>query len=286
MESDKQYIAELQGSVGGLSRVYAITVEDGHSFCRIDQVKDEVINMCNIIKEFYSKMGLWNNYWVSLSVRDMSHPEKYIGSNEDWNLCEKMLQEVSDELGLKAKRCEGEAALYGPKLDFMFKDALGRDIQIPTVQLDFSTPKRFDLFYIDENGEKQIPVMVHRAILGSYERFLVLLLEQFKGVLPVWLSPVQVNIIPVNSKYHDEYCKKIMKILRDGDIRVEYDDSNESLSKKIKMSNNMKNPYTLIIGNNEMKKGMVSYRRLGSEDTVSVGVSEFVQIIKEEIQRF
>ena len=168
----------------------------------------------------------------------------------------------------------------------MFKDALGRDIQIPTVQLDFSTPKRFELFYIDENGEKQTPVMVHRAILGSYERFLVLLLEQFKGVLPVWLSPVQVNIIPVNSKYHDEYCKKIMKILRDEDIRVEYDDSNESLSKKIKMSNNMKNPYTLIIGNNEMEKGMVSYRRLGSEDTVSVGVSEFVQIIKEEIQRF
>ncbi len=124
MESDKQYRAELQGSVGGLSRVYAITVEDGHSFCRIDQVKDEVINMCNIIRDFYSKMGLWNNYWVSLSVRDLSHPEKYIGSNEDWELCEKMLQEVSDELELNAKRCEGEAALYGPKLDFMFKDAL------------------------------------------------------------------------------------------------------------------------------------------------------------------
>lgn len=286
MESDKQYRAELQGSVGGLSRVYAITVEDGHSFCRIDQVKDEVINMCNIIKEFYSKMGLWNNYWVSLSVRDMNHPEKYIGSNEDWDLCEKMLQEVSDELGLKAKKCEGEAALYGPKLDFMFKDALGRDIQIPTVQLDFSTPKRFELFYIDENGEKQTPVMVHRAILGSYERFLVLLLEQFKGVLPTWLSPVQVNIIPVNSKYHDEYCKSILKILRDENIRVEYDDSNESLSKKIKMSNNMKNPYTVIIGNNEMEKCMVSYRRLGSEDTVSVEVTEFVQMIKEEIQRF
>ena len=198
MESDKQYRAELQGSVGGLSRVYAITVEDGHSFCRIDQVKEEVINMCNIIKDFYTKMGLWNNYWVSLSVRDLTHPEKYIGSNEDWDFCEKILQEVSDELGLNAKRCEGEAALYGPKLDFMFKDALGREIQIPTVQLDFSTPKRFELFYIDENRRKQTPVMVHRAILGSYERFLVLLLEQFKGVLPVWLSPVQVNIIPVN----------------------------------------------------------------------------------------
>lgn len=284
MESDKQYRAELPGAVGGLSRVYAITVEDGHSFCRVDQVKDEVINMCNIIKDFYSKMGLWNNYWVSLSVRDLAHPEKYIGSNEDWDLCEKMLQEVSDELGLNAKRCEGEAALYGPKLDFMFKDALGREIQIPTVQLDFSTPKRFELYYIDEKGEKQTPVMVHRAILGSYERFLVLLLEQFKGVLPVWLSPVQVNIVPVNVKYHDEYCRKIMKILQEEEIRVEYDNSDESMSKKIKLSNNMKNPYTLVIGNNEMENDMVSYRKLGSEEVISVEIDKFVEMIKKEIK--
>ena len=143
MESDKQYRAELQGSVGGLSRVYAITIEDGHSFCRIDQVKDEVINMCNIIRDFYTRMGLWEDHWVSLSVRDYDHPEKYIGNKEDWDLCESMLQEVSDELHLEAKRCEGEAALYGPKLDFMFTDALGREVQIPTVQVDFSTPNRF-----------------------------------------------------------------------------------------------------------------------------------------------
>ena len=284
MESDKQYRAELQGSVGGLSRVYAITIEDGHSFCRIDQFKDEVINMYNIIKDFYSKMGLWNNYWVSLSVRDLNHPEKYIGRNEDWELCEKVLQEVSDELGLNAKRCEGEAALYGPKLDFMFKDALGREMQIPTIQVDFSTPKRFGLFYIDENGEKQTPVMVHRAILGSYERFLVLLLEQFKGVLPVWLSPVQVNIVPVNVKYHDEYCRKIKKILEDEDIRVEYDNGSESMSKKIKMSVDMKNPYTLVIGNNEAQEHSVSYRKLGSEDVVSIGIDEFVKMIKKEIR--
>lgn len=284
MESDKQYRAELQGSVGGLSRVYAITIEDGHSFCRIDQFKDEVINMYNIIKDFYSKMGLWNNYWVSLSVRDLNHPEKYIGNNEDWELCEKVLQEVSEELGLNAKRCEGEAALYGPKLDFMFKDALGREMQIPTIQVDFSTPKRFGLFYIDENGEKQTPVMVHRAILGSYERFLVLLLEQFKGVLPVWLSPVQVNIAPVNVKYHDEYCRKIMKILNNENIRVEYADGNESMGKKIKMSVDMKNPYTLVIGNNEVESNKVSYRKLGSEDVISVGINEFVEMIKREIK--
>ena len=237
MESDKQYRAELQGAVGNsLSRVYAITVEDGHVFCTREQVKQEIINICNLIKDFYSRMGLWENHWVSLSVRDYEHPEKYIGEKSDWDLCESLLQEISDELRLDAKRCEGEAALYGPKLDFMFRDALDREIQIPTVQLDFATPKRFGLFYIDENGEKQTPVMVHRAVLGSYERFLVLLLEQFKGVLPVWLSPVQVNIVPVNMKYHDEYCQKLKQILIDEDIRVSYDDSKEKMGKKIRQS--------------------------------------------------
>ena len=286
MESDKQYRAELQGAVGNsLSRVYAITVEDGHSFCRVDQVKQEVINMCNLIRDFYSRMGLWNDVWVSLSVRDYEHPEKYIGEQSDWDVCEQMLQEVSDELGLNAKRCEGEAALYGPKLDFMFKDALGRDIQIPTVQLDFAMPKRFDLNYIDENGEKQHPVMVHRAVLGSYERFMVLLLEQFKGVLPIWLSPVQVNIVPVNMKYHDEYCKKIYDILNDEDIRVSYDDSKESMGKKVRQSNVMKNPYTIIIGDNERDNDLISFRKYNSEETLSMSIDEFVKFIKEEIKK-
>ena len=284
-ESDKQYRAELQGAVGGLSRVYAITVEDGHSFCRVDQVKEEVMNMCNLIRDFYSRMGLWDNHWVSLSVRDYEHPEKYIGSKEDWDKCEEMLKEVSDELGLNAVRCEGEAALYGPKLDFMFKDALGREIQIPTVQLDFATPKRFGLFYIDENGEKQVPVMVHRAVLGSYERFLVLLLEQFKGVLPIWISPVQVNIIPVNVKYHDEYCCKLRDLLVDEDIRVEYDDSKENMGKKIRNSNVMKNPISVIIGDNERDNNLVSFRRLGSEENISLPIDEFIKFIKDEIKK-
>lgn len=284
MESDKQYRAELQGAVSGLSRVYAITVEDGHSFCRIDQVKKEVKNMCNLIKEFYTRMGLWKNNWISLSVRDYNHPENYIGNKEDWDVCEQMLQEVSDELGLNAKRCEGEAALYGPKLDFMFEDALGREIQIPTVQLDFSTPKRFNLSYINENGEKVPPVMVHRAVLGSYERFLVLLLEQTKGVLPLWLSPVQVNIIPVNMNYHNDYCKKLKEKLLEEDIRVEYDDSEESMNKKIRQSNIMKNPYTIIIGDKERDNNLISYRKYGSEETISMNIEEFINKIKEEIK--
>ena len=285
MESDKQYRAELQGSVGGLSRVYAITVEDGHSFCRIDQVKDEIINMYNIIRDFYSKMGLWNNYWVSLSLRDSKHPEKYIGSNEDWQLSEKILKDICNELNLDAKVCEGEAALYGPKIDFMFKDALAREIQIPTIQLDFATPKRFGLFYIDENGEKQIPVMIHRAILGSYERFLVLLLEQFKGVLPIWLSPVQVNIIPVNNDAHSAYCKNLMDKLLEEDIRVQLDDSGETLNKKIKVSNEMKNPYTVVIGNKEIENDSVSFRKLGSKEQNSMKMDEFIQIIKNQINQ-
>lgn len=285
MESDKQYRAELQGAVGGLSRVYAITVEDGHSFCTRDQVKQEVINMCNLIRDFYSNMGLWNDHWVSLSVRDYEHPEKYIGNQSDWDICEAMLQEVSDELGLDAKRCEGEAALYGPKLDFMFKDALGREIQIPTVQLDFATPSRFDLSYINESGEKEVPVMVHRAVLGSYERFLVLLLEQFKGVLPIWLSPVQVNIVPVNMKYHDEYCRKLKSILLNEDIRVEYDDSKESMAKKVRQSNVMKNPITLIIGDSERNNNLVSFRKLGSDENYSMSIEEFVDYLKNEIKK-
>ena len=286
MESDKQYRAEHQGAVGNsLSRVYAITIEDGHVFCTRDQVKDEIINMCNLIKDFYTRMGLWDNYWVSLSVRDYEHPERYIGDKEDWDLCEKLLEEISNELNLGAKRCEGEAALYGPKIDFMFKDALGREIQIPTVQLDFATPKRFGLSYIDENGEKQTPVMVHRAVLGSYERFIVLLLEQFKGILPVWLSPVQVNIVPVNIKYHDEYSKKIKELLEDNDIRVEYDNSDERFNKKIMNSNKMKNPYTIIIGDNERDNNLISYRKLGSEESISLSIEEFIKQIKEEINK-
>lgn len=286
MESDKQYRAELQGAVGNsLSRVYAITVEDGHSFCRVDQVKQEVINMCNLIRDFYSRMGLWNNYWVSLSVRDYSSPGKYIGDSKDWDICEKMLEEVCNELGFNAKRCEGEAALYGPKIDFMFKDALGRDVQIPTVQLDFAMPKRFGLSYIDENGEKQSPVMVHRAVLGSYERFIVLLLEQSKGILPIWLSPVQVNIVPINVKYQGEYCEKLKQLLIDEDIRVGYDDSEERFNKKIMNSNVMKNPYTLIIGDNERDNNLVSYRKYGSEETISLPIDEFIKFIKEEIKK-
>ena len=284
MESDKQYRAELQGAVGGMSRVYAITVEDGHSFCTTSQVKQEVINMVNIIKDFYSNLGMWGNHWVSLSVRDYEHPEKYIGETEDWDLCEKMLQEVSDELGLNAKKCEGEAALYGPKLDFMFYDAMGREIQIPTVQLDFATAKRFDLTYIEQDGSKATPVMVHRAILGSYERFMVLLIEHFAGAFPLWLAPVQVNIIPVNNEYHLEYAKELEELLKENDIRVELDAREEKLGYRMRESVTKKVPFSLIIGDKEVTSETISYRKYGTEETINISKEEFVNLLKETIK--
>ena len=293
MESDKQYRAEKTGEVGGLSRVYAITVEDGHSFCRVDQVKDEVVNMVKIIKDFYSALGLWGNHRVCLSVRDYDHPEKYIGDQKDWDTCEKMLQEVSDEMNLSAEKQEGEAALYGPKLDFMFKDATGREIQIPTVQLDFATAKKFKLYYINEKGEKISPVMVHRAILGSYERFLVLLIEHFAGAFPLWLSPVQVTIIPVSEKF-SEYAKEVENKLLEKNIRVETNDKGESLGKRISETEKQKVPYILVVGEREMNEKSVNVRsravkepasaelRRGEQQTLSV--EKFIEKVEKEIE--
>lgn len=283
MESEKQYRAEKPGEISGLSRVIAITVEDGHSFCRVDQVKEEMKNMVSIIKDFYSSLGLWDNHWVSLSVRDYAAPEKYIGDPKDWDVCEKMLEEISDEMGLDARKREGEAALYGPKLDFMFKDAAGREIQIPTVQVDFATPKRFNLFYIDENGEKVSPVMVHRAILGSYERFMVLLIEHFAGAFPLWLSPVQTRIITVSEKFND-YGEKVFKEMKENSIRVEINKSDESLGKRIREAEKQKIPYMLVVGEKEEKDGTVSVRVRGTKEQETLKVEKLIEKLIVEIK--
>jgi threonyl-tRNA synthetase len=219
---------------------------------------------------------MWENHWVSLSVRDYSHPEKYIGDPKDWDLCEKILQEISDEMGLEAKRCEGEAALYGPKLDFMFKDATGREVQIPTVQLDFATPKRFDLTYIDEAGKPAHPVMIHRAILGSYERFMALLIEHFAGAFPVWLAPVQVRVLPLSMDKHLDYAKKVVKELSDKNIRVQIDERNESMGKKIREAEMQKIPYMLVIGDREQEAGKVAVRKYGEGDKGQLSVEELI----------
>ncbi len=283
MESEKQYRAEKSGEVGGLNRVYAITVEDGHSFCRVEQVKKEVKNMVEIIKNFYSALGLWGNHWVSLSVRDYSHLENYIGDEKDWDKCEKMLEDVAKEMKLDAKKIEGEAALYGPKLDFMFRDSIGKEIQIPTVQLDFATPKRFDLVYTNEKGKEEFVVMVHRAILGSYERFLALMIEHFAGAFPLWLSPVQVKILPVSSEKHIDYARKVNSLLLKNNIRTEIDDSNESIGKKIREAEKQKIPYMLVVGEKETENNSVAVRSRGSRDIKTVETERFVEKIRKEV---
>lgn len=283
MESEKQYRSEKPGEVGGLSRVIAITVEDGHSFCKVDQVKDEIKNMVKIIRDFYTSLGMWKNNWISLSVRDYAHPEKYIGESGDWDECEKILQEVSDEMNLDAKRCEGEAALYGPKLDFMFRDAMGKEIQIPTVQIDFATPKRFNMVYVDEKGNKVNPVMVHRAILGSYERFLALLIEHFAGAFPLWLSPVQVEIIPISEKFK-EYANSVKTKLVASNIRTEIDDSDESLGKRIRNAEKQKTPYILIVGEKEEQSESVAVRARDTKEKNVLKVDKFIEKVKKEIR--
>ena len=283
MESNNQYRAEKPGEVGGLYRVYAITVEDGHSFCRLDQVENEIINIINIIKDFYSALGLWGKHWISLSVRDPKHLDDYIGEEKDWNKCERILQKISNKMSLKAKRCEGEAAYYGPKLDFIFQDALGREVQIPTVQLDFAMPKRFNLVYTDEKGKDEHPIMVHRAILGSYERFLMLLIEHFAGAFPVWLSPVQVVIIPVSNKFN-AYAKKVNADLLENNIRVELNNKDETLGKRISESEKQKIPYMLVVGEKEVKSKNVTVRRHNNKRLEKISIKKFIEKVKKEIE--
>ena len=284
MESDKMYRAEKPGEIGGLNRVYAITIEDGHTFCTLDQVKDEIKGLINIIKKFYKPLGLWDNTITRLSLRDKDQPEKYIGDEKDWKLAEKILGEIADEMKLGAEKIEGEAALYGPKIDFSFKDALGKEIQIPTVQIDFATPKRFGLTYTDKDGVEKTPVMVHRAILGSYERFIALLLEHFVGAFPLWLSPVQVQVIPISEK-HNKYASDVFKTLKENDIRVELIDKNETISKKIREGETKRVPYLLIVGDQEKKNKSINVRERNKAKTSEIKIDSFIKIIKDKIEK-
>lgn len=220
--------------------------------------------MVKIVQQFYESLGLWGQHWVSLSVRDPGTPEKYIGEQKDWDKAEAMLAEISEKLKLDAKKMVGEAALYGPKLDFMFKDALGRETQLATIQLDFAMPKRFGLTYTDQTGQEQVPVIIHRAILGSFERFMMLLIEHFAGNFPVWLAPEQVRLITVNQEDKTtKFAEKICKQAKDLGVRVSVDNSNESVGKKIRNSELLKTPYTLILGDREMTSGEFTPRIRG-----------------------
>ncbi len=283
MESTMQYRDEKPGEIGGLTRTRGFTVDDGHLFLRVDQIKAEAIALCHIIEEFYTALGMYGNHWVSLSVRDYAKPESYLGDAVDWDEAEKMLQEVSDELGLCAKKMEGEAAIYGPKLDFMFKDAMGNERQLSTVQLDFAMPKRFGITYTDQDGEEKHPVIIHRAILGSYERFVAILIEHFAGAFPVWLAPEQVRLVTINDDPKIlKFAQDLEQKMLDAGLEAGLDDSNESVGKKIRNAELYKVPYTLVIGEKELESGQVTPRvrkDLADGEAKALGVAEFIESV-------
>jgi threonyl-tRNA synthetase len=244
------YRDEKTGQLAGLTRVRSITQDDGHLFCRVSQITEEVSTIVGIIREFYKTMDLLDGYWVRLSVR--GEGGLYIGEDEVWEKAESALEDAAKENELPYKRVEGEAAFYGPKLDFMFKDAIGREWQLATIQCDFNLPERFDLSYINEQGQKERPVVIHRAISGSLERFMGVAIEHFGGNFPLWLSPVQAAVIPV-AESHNAYAKQVFDELRAIGIRATYDDSNESMGKKIRNAKKERLPYFIVIGDKEVE---------------------------------
>lgn len=282
-EMTMQYRDEKPGELGGLTRTRGFTVDDGHVFCRVDQIQEEVRLLVSIIREFYTGFGLWGKQWVSLSLRDPKTPDAYIGDVTEWETAEKMLEDLARDEQLDAKPMPGEAAIYGPKLDFMFVDALGRERQLATIQLDFAMPKRFDLTYIDNEGNEQTPVMIHRAILGSFERFVAILIEHYAGNFPVWLAPEQVRIIPITDKIAPYYVT-VHKQLRDAGVRVEIDSSGDTLGKRIRNAELMKVPYILVVGEKEANSNTVSVRRYGEGDQGVQAIDAFVAKITTEIK--
>jgi threonyl-tRNA synthetase len=287
IEQTMQYRDEKPGQLGGLQRVRGFTVDDGHTFCRVDQIEEEVSTLVEIIQLFYKRLDLWGKHWVSLSVRDSSDFSKYIGDESDWKKAEAMLAAVSDKYELNARRMEGEAAIYGPKIDFMFKDALGRETQLATVQLDFAMPKRFGLTYIDSDGSEQTPVLIHRAILGSFERFIMLIIEHFAGKFPVWLAPEQVRVVTVNQEDATvALAAKIQEQAKELGLRLSVDNSNESVGKKIRSAEVMKVPYTLVIGEKEISTNRVQPRIRSDLSVIAahpeLDIADFLKTVANE----
>jgi len=275
------YRDEKSGELSGLTRVRSITQDDGHLFCRVSQIEAEVKTISGIIKKFYATMGMLDNYWVSLSVRG-DDKSKYLGTDENWRIAEGALEKAAKADGLPYRRIEGEAAFYGPKLDFMFKDAIGRQWQLATIQCDFNLPERFDLSFTNEKGEKERPVVIHRAISGSLERFMGVLIEHFAGKFPVWLAPVQATIIPVGEKF-SEYGRSVYDALEAAGMRVEFSEADESLGKRIRAAEMMKIPYLVVVGEKEETNKTVNVRdRKGEEKEIPL--AEFIKKIEEEVK--
>ena len=274
---------EASGAVKGLERVRCMCQNDAHLFVTPEQIKEEFKKVVSLILDVYKDFGI-KDYKFRLSLRDPEDKKKYFDDDKMWNEAEAKLREVLNELNVDYFEAVGEAAFYGPKLDVEVKPAVGPEVTLSTCQLDFLLPRRFDLSYIDNKGEKKTPVVLHRAIFGTFDRFTAFLIEETKGAFPTWIAPVQVNIIPVNNNYHLEYANEIYKMLKDASVRVELDDRDEKLSYKMRESQTKKIPITLILGDKERDENLVSYRRHGSLKTYSVTKDTFKELLLNEIK--
>lgn len=275
------YRYEQSGELHGLTRVRGFTQDDAHLFCRPDQIKEEFIKVMDIIFIIFKALD-FQNFEAQISLRDKVNREKYIGSEENWERAEQAIIEACQEKGLPAVIEYGEAAFYGPKLDFMVKDALGRRWQLGTIQVDYNLPERFELEYTGEDNKKHRPVMIHRAPFGSMERFVAVLIEHTAGKFPLWLTPDQVVILPISEKFND-YAHSVARTLNDQDIRVQVDDRNEKIGRKIRDNELKRIPYMLIVGEKEAENGEVSVRKQGSGDVGSMKIATFAELIHSEV---
>ncbi|MCQ0050228.1 threonine--tRNA ligase [Pediococcus acidilactici] len=276
---------EKSGALSGLQRVREMTLNDGHTFVAPDQIQEEFKKVLQLMVEVYRDFDI-TDYTFRLSYRDPENTEKYFDDDEMWNHSQSMLKAAMDDLGLDYVEAEGEAAFYGPKLDVQTKTALGNEETLSTIQLDFMLPKQFDLHYVGADGEEHRPVMIHRGLVSTMERFTAYLIEMYKGAFPTWLAPKQVTIIPVKDDLHGEYADKLREQMADQDIRVEVDHRNEKMGYKIREAQTQKIPYILVVGDNEMDSNAVSVRRYGEDDSQTVSVNQFMQDIKDDIDSY
>lgn len=274
---------EMSGALAGLQRVRAMTLNDAHIFARPDQLKQEFVRAVELIQRVYKDFGI-HDFYFRLSYRDPDDKEKYIDDDEMWDVAQSTLKETLDEMGLSYVEAIGEAAFYGPKLDVQVKTALGHDETLSTVQLDYQAAEKFDLTYVGEDGKEHRPVVIHRGIVGTMERFVAYLLEEYKGAFPVWLAPVQVKVIPVSPKIHQDYANQIVDALREEGIRVNIDDRDEKIGYKIREAQTEKVPFSLVLGDQEINDNTVNVRRYGQQKSETLPFADFVSLIQDEIK--
>ncbi|OGH47147.1 MAG: threonine--tRNA ligase [Candidatus Levybacteria bacterium RIFCSPLOWO2_01_FULL_39_10] len=281
-ETTTQYRSEQSGELEGLTRVLGITLDDSHVFARPDQIKEEFRIALEINKKMLDDFKL--DYWIRLSCWDPDNKNKYLGDEKHWEETQKLMEEILNELKIEYKKVLGEAAFYGPKMDLMIKDSLSKEWQLSTIQVDFNLPERFDLTYIDANGQKKRPIILHRATFGSYERFIAMIIEHFQGAFPVWLSPIQVAILPISDKHLDQ-AKKIADELRKKGVRTQVLNKSDTLQAKIREATLQKMPYLGIIGDSEIEERSISIRTREGEDQGKMDLSQFLKRVITEIEK-